>query len=206
MAERTGARRLLLVGDVKDPIPGTPRHVGAQVLDFFERLREGGLSSEVVLGNHDVGLTRYLPPEVAVHPASGWMEDGVGYFHGHAWPSARILRQARVLVAGHLHPGFRLAPTAEAGVTGKHRCWVRGELRPLTRAERRRQRKHPLPRAGSMIILPAFNPLCANTALNREEPQRGRRFLVRRFLARGEARAYLLDGTDLGPIAWSARS
>lgn len=201
-ARATGAGRVLVVGDVKDPIQGTPRHVRAEVIDFFERLARGGLESEVVLGNHDVGLPRMLPPSVAVHPPGGLLRDGVGYFHGHAWPSRALLLRSRTLVAGHLHPGFRLAPSPERSSTGKERCWLRCELAPLTPKERRRKRKHPFPRAGTFLVLPAFNPLCANTALNREVPDRGRRFLVRRFLSRGSSRAFLLDGTDLGPVQW----
>lgn len=201
-SKRTGARRVLLLGDVKDPIRGLPRHIRSEVDEFFGRLLVGGLSVEVVLGNHDVGLTRALPAAVSVHPADGLLREGVGYFHGHAWPSRAILRRAGVLVAGHLHPGFRLAPSPERARTGKEPCWVRTLMRPLTPAERRRKGQHPPPRAREMIVLPAYNPLCASEALNREEPRRGHRFLVRRFLARGVSRAYLLDGTDLGELHW----
>ena len=51
-----------------------------------------------------------------------------------------------------------------------------------------------------MIVLPAFNPLAGTEALNRGRPRLSRSFLFHRFVARGSARAYLLDGTDLGPI------
>ncbi len=200
---RAGARRALLLGDVKDPIRGVPRHVRAELSEFFGRLVDGGLEVELVLGNHDVGIARALPTGVALHPSDGLLRDGVGYFHGHAWPSARMLRGAKVLVAGHLHPGFRLAPSHERSQTGKEPCWLRTILPPLTRTERRRRRTHPLPRAREMLVLPAYNPLCASEALNREEPKRGHRFLVRRFLSRGSSRAYLLDGTDLGEVRFA---
>jgi uncharacterized protein len=203
VAQELSARRLLVVGDVKEPIRGTPRHVRAEVREFFGRLEEAGVSCEVVLGNHDVGLASMLPPGVRLHPAGGLLRDGVGYFHGHAWPSRTLLLRARTLVCGHLHPGYRLAPSTERTATGKEPCWVRAELRPLTPRERRSKRKHPPPRAASFLVLPAFNPLCANEALNRTAPARGRRFLVRRFLSRGSARAYLLDGTDVGTLHWS---
>lgn len=51
-----------------------------------------------------------------------------------------------------------------------------------------------------MIVLPAYNPLAGTEALNRQRPARGRTFLYHRFLSQGSARAYLLDGTDLGPL------
>ena len=52
-----------------------------------------------------------------------------------------------------------------------------------------------------MIVLPAFNPIAGVEALNRRRVSPGRSFLFARFLSKGPARAYLLDGTDLGLVA-----
>lgn len=198
MAE-TGARELLIAGDVKHPIVGTPPALRRVVFDFFARLLSEGVSVEVVLGNHDVGLVRHLPKEVVVHPPSGVVRSGVGIFHGHRWPSDEVLRSER-LVAGHLHPGFRLAATGN-DPEGKRRCWVRAELAPSP--PRKRTRRHAIPNASEIVVLPAFNPIAGVESLNRERPARGRSFLFRRFLSRGVPRAYLLDGTDLGPLPTS---
>jgi len=195
LCRSSGARRLIVAGDAKHPIVGVPGWLRPVVFDFFSTLLQAGIGPEIVPGNHDVGLERYLPKEVVVHAAAGRAVDGLGIFHGHRWPSARVLDQ-RTLVAGHLHPGYRFAPTAEAPL-GKRRVWVRvryarapGLLRPNGRTARARE----------LLVLPPFHPLAGLEALNRERPERGRSFLYRRFLARGEARAYLLDGTDLGPL------
>jgi uncharacterized protein len=191
------ASRLIVAGDVKHPILGTPPPLRPVVFDFFGGLLEQGLDVEIVLGNHDVGLVRWLPREVTVHPAKGIVRHGVGIFHGHRWPSDAVLRAPRI-VTGHLHPGYRLAPTAE-DPAGKRRCWVRSALPPPAPVPRRKRRHAPL-RAREIVVLPAFNPIAGTEALNRERPKRGRSFLWHRFLARGEARAYLLDGTDLGVL------
>jgi uncharacterized protein len=195
--DRAGARHLVIAGDVKHPIVGTPPALRPLLFDFFGRLIEEGHTVEVVLGNHDVGLTRWLPREVEVHPATGIVRYGLGIFHGHRWPSNAVLRSPAV-VAGHLHPGFRLAPTAD-DPSGKRPCWVRVRREPASLRKRRRRRHAPLT-AREVVILPPFNPLAGIEALNRERPARGRSFLFGRFLADGEARAYLLDGTDLGRI------
>jgi metallophosphoesterase superfamily enzyme len=191
------AARVVIAGDVKHPIVGTPPGLRSVIFDFFSLLLANGIGAEVVLGNHDVGLVRHLPREVVVHPATGVVLHQVGIFHGHCWPSNRVLRAPRLIV-GHLHPGFRLAPSPDDPL-GKRRCWVRLELTPPTRPSRRR-RRHIAPRANELIVLPAFNPLAGVEALNRERPARGRSFLYGRFLSRGTARAYLLDGTDLGVL------
>jgi uncharacterized protein len=192
------ADRVLIAGDAKHPIVGTPPALRAVVFGFFSHLLTEGIPVELVLGNHDVGIVRHLPREVTVHPATGLVRDGVGVFHGHRWPSNAVLQASR-LVAGHLHPGFRLAPTVD-DPEGKRRCWVRVELPPPPPPSRR-HRRHAELRSREIVILPAFNPIAGTEALNRDRPARGRSFLYRRFLACGTARAYLLDGTDLGPLA-----
>ena len=197
LARSHRADAVLVAGDAKHPIVGTPTPLRPVIFDFFSELLREGLTVELVLGNHDIGIVRHLPREVLVHPSTGIVRGEVGIFHGHRWPSNTVLKAPR-LVAGHLHPGFRLAPTAD-NPEGKRRCWVRVERTPLS-GKGGRRRRHIEPRAREIVILPAFNPLAGTESLNRERPARGRSFLYRRFLSRGVARAYLLDGTDLGVL------
>ena len=199
LATEVRADAVLIAGDVKHPIVGTPPPLRPVVFDFFAQLLSERIAVEVVLGNHDVGLVRHLPKEVVVHPSSGVVRNGVGIFHGHRWPSDAVLRSGS-LVAGHLHPGFRLAATAE-DPEGKRRCWVRAELAPPPATKRRRRPR--VSYAREIVVLPAFNPIAGTESLNRERPARGRSFLYRRFLRLGPPRAYLLDGTDLGPLPTS---
>jgi uncharacterized protein len=193
----------VIAGDVKHPIVGTPPALRPIVFRFFATLLSSGISVDVVLGNHDVGIVRHLPREVAVRPAAGIVRDGVGIFHGHCWPTNAVLRAPR-LVTGHLHPGFRLAPTLDDPL-GKRPCWVRVEIDPTVPPSRRR-RRHIEPLAREIVVLPPFNPLAGIESLNRQRPARGRSFLFGRFLSRGVARAYLLDGTDLGTIPTQGKS
>jgi len=202
IARSTHSGTVIVAGDAKHPIVGTPPMLRPVVFDFFAELLREGMEVELVLGNHDVGIVRHLPREVVVHPASGVVRGEVGIFHGHRWPSNQVLR-ARRLVAGHLHPGFRLAPTAE-DPEGKRRCWVRVERPPTERPPSHRRKLHVDPRAREIVVVPAFNPDAGTEALNRERPARGRSFLYRRFLSLGEARAYLLDGTDVGGLTLRA--
>lgn len=203
LVRSTHSSSVVIAGDAKHPIVGTPPALRSVVFDFFAELLREGVAVELVLGNHDVGIVRHLPREVVVHPATGMRRGDVGIFHGHRWPSNHVLRASR-LVTGHLHPGFRLAPTAD-DPEGKRRCWVRVESAPPA-AKTTRPRRHIEPQAREIVVLPAFNPIAGTEALNRERPARGRSFLYRRFLARGVARAYLLDGTDLGVLTRPAES
>ena len=196
-ARQSRASGIVVLGDVKHPIVGTPRPLRPVVFDFFSTLLGDGLEVDIVLGNHDVGLTRHLPKEVEIHSAGGYVLEGIGLFHGHRWPSNHVLR-ASTLAVGHLHPGYRLAPSADTA-RGKERCWVRVTF-PEPKPPSRRRRARPPIAAREMIVLPAFNPLAGTESLNRGRPRLSRSFLFHRFVNRGRARAYLLDGTDLGPI------
>ncbi|MGI0053505.1 MAG: metallophosphoesterase [Thermoplasmata archaeon] len=197
VAREEGARGVIVAGDVKHPIFGASAPVGRILFEFFSTLLASGLRVRVVPGNHDQGLARHLPREVEMIEAGGLLRGTVGLFHGHAWPSDR-LGKARTLVAGHLHPGYRLAPGRIDG--GKQRCWIRVALGPSIPPRPRRTL-----RAEELIVLPAFNPLSGIEPLNQKRPASGRSFLFSRFLARGTARAYLLDGTDLGELRLDRR-
>ncbi|MCI4330563.1 MAG: hypothetical protein L3K19_01785 [Thermoplasmata archaeon] len=203
LARARSAKGFLVAGDAKHPIVGVPAPLRPVVFDFFSTLLAEGFTVELVPGNHDVGLARHLPREVVVHPATGVVRHGVGIFHGHGWPSDAVLR-AGTIVCGHLHPAYRFAPTPDEAI-GKQRCWVRVEFPEFPVRPTKRRRRHAELAARELIVLPAFHPLCANEALNRLRPSRGRTFLVRRFLSRGSPRAYLLDGTDVGPVATTIR-
>jgi uncharacterized protein len=196
VASFTRATGVIFAGDLKQPIVGMTPPLKREVFDFCATLLSAGLTVDVVPGNHDVGLVRALPREVRLHPPGGLRVGNVGIFHGHAWPSNRVLRSS-TLVAGHLHPGYRLAPSSE-GPGGKSRCWLRVEFPPPVRD--RRRRKHGPILARELIVLPALNPLTGTESLNRSAPARYRTFLWKRFVLRGSTRAYLLDGTDLGPL------
>jgi metallophosphoesterase superfamily enzyme len=195
VCRRERAGRLIVAGDVKHPIVGAPPWLRPVLFDFFATLLAADIATDVVLGNHDVGLARFLPREVEVRPATGLVVGSVGIFHGHRWPSDEVLASPTI-VAGHLHPGYRFAPSA-AFPDGKRRSWVRVEFPPSPKPKRRR--RHVL-RSRELVVLPAFHPLAGAESLNRERPRRGRSFLYQRFLARGTARVYLLDGSDLGVL------
>ncbi len=196
VARRTRVRGVIFAGDLKQPIVGMSPPLRREVFDFCATLLSAGLSVDAVPGNHDVGLARGLPREVRLHPVGGLRVGKVGIFHGHAWPSNPVLRST-TLVAGHLHPGFRLAPSP-TGPGGKSRCWLRVEFPPPVPA--RRRRKHGPILARELVVMPALNPLTGTESLNRSAPARFRTFLWKRFVLRGATRAYLLDGTDLGPL------
>ncbi len=179
--------RLLLLGDVKHNVPKTSWQERREVPDFLRRL-SAQVKVEVVPGNHDSNLADMAPLGVRVRPSSGFVLDGVGYFHGHTWPDEKIMR-AGLMVAGHLHPAIRLKDPLGHSLT--HPAWARVPI--LAEAV---QEHYGFPGTGEIIVMPAFNHLCGGLPLN--EPIEDPRGPLLAMADWEHARLYLLDGTDLG--------
>jgi Predicted ICC-like phosphoesterases len=182
--------RLLLLGDLKHNVPKTSWQEKREIPDFLRRL-SARVKVEVVPGNHDSNLIDMAPLGVRVRPSSGFVLDGVGYFHGHTWPDEKLL-QADRLVAGHLHPAVSLKDPLGRSLTQP--VWARTHLLPNAVQEH-----YGFASSAEIIITPAFNDLCGGLPLNdlKEDDVHGSLLTMADW---EQARLYLLDGTDLGRL------
>ena len=186
--------RLVLLGDVKHNVPRTSWQEKREVPEFLSRL-SSVVKVDVVPGNHDSDLMDMAPLGVRMHPSTGFVLDGVGYFHGHTWPYESVVAAGR-LVAGHLHPAVRLAdPLGHATVRP---VWAKAQLLASVVADHYGiSRDCPLNR--EIIIAPAFNHLCGGLPLN--EPVKDPHGPLMAMIDWDRARIYLLDGTDIGSLS-----
>jgi putative SbcD/Mre11-related phosphoesterase len=182
--------RLLLLGDIKHNVPRTSRQEKREIPEFLRRLCDR-VMVEIMPGNHDSNLADIAPSGVRVRPASGFVLDGVGYFHGHTWPDEKVVH-ADSLVAGHLHPAIRLPDPL--GHSSSRSVWAKTRL--LSRAV---QEHYGFAKDSEIIVAPAFNHLCGGLPLN--EPVEEMRGPLLAMADWENARLYLLDGTDLGTLA-----
>jgi putative SbcD/Mre11-related phosphoesterase len=182
--------RLLLLGDVKHNVPRTSWQEKREIPEFLRRLC-ARLPVEIVPGNHDSNLADMAPQGARLRPSSGFVLDGVGYFHGHTWPDEKVVR-AKSLVAGHLHPALRLPDPV--GRSPSLPVWARTRLMSAAVEEH-----YGFAAEGEIIIAPAFNMLCGGLPLN--EPVEDLRGPLLAMADIEQARLYLLDGTDLGLLA-----
>ena len=83
--------RLIVIGDVKDSVPGSTKQEYREIPDFFESLFERFGIIDVVRGNHDTNIEEFLPGRVKLRPATGLRIDDVGFVHGHTWPSQDVM-------------------------------------------------------------------------------------------------------------------
>jgi len=187
--ERTGADRLVVVGDLGHAI-GSPFETER---DELERLFSAvDVPVTLVKGNHDGELEPVLADldaDVTVTPGHGVRIGDVGFAHGHTWPSPQVLESA-VVCMGHEHPVVRLED--EVGGNRKERAWLRGSLAV---APFESQYDRSLDVDGDLVVFPAFNDRSGGTWVNVP----GQDFLAP-YLPAGltDAEAFLLDGTRLG--------
>jgi len=211
---------LLVLGDVKHTVATAERMEWHDIPDFFNALKKRVQRISVIRGNHDGNLEPLLPEEIGILPATGVAFDGVGFFHGHQWPSPALLK-CKTLVMGHVHPVVVFRDPAGFRVT--RQVWVKancdgGKLSEVLLRKHRIKversagetfyKLHGMkPKASQLFIMPSFNDFLGGKPLNaRRAVGNSKTEVVTGPVLRSEAvdmraaEAYLLDGTLLGTI------
>jgi len=196
LIEKTGADRLVFLGDVKHKVPGISRQELREIPDFFNHFT-GRLKVDVVPGNHDGGIKACLPKKVRLHKSSGFRLGDFFLSHGHCWP-AEGFSKARYLVSGHNHPHIEFR--SKLGYRWSEPVWVRAKL-DAQNIKKRYGAISPMP---ELIIMPCFNVFAGGVALNRENVNEERKPflgpLINNINTR-YARIYMLDGVYLGELS-----
>lgn len=180
--------RIIMLGDVKDSVPGSTKQEYREIPVFCDRLLDAFSEVCIVRGNHDTSIEEFVPGRVRVHPASGAVIDGVGLAHGHTWPSGEVMSQ-RTLVLGHEHPTVLFRDGV--GARASEPCWMRGRF-----ADSEDSRYARLPE--EFVVVPAFNRLLGGSPMNVEGSDFLGPVLNSGIVDVNGAHIYLLDGVDLG--------
>jgi hypothetical protein len=91
---------LVLLGDIKHSIPSLTRQEYFELPRILDTLRSR-IPLKVFPGNHDIGIESYLHG-TELQPKEGTLLDGVGYLHGHMYPSPHLA--GHLMIIGHHHP------------------------------------------------------------------------------------------------------
>jgi metallophosphoesterase superfamily enzyme len=178
----TGARGLVIIGDVKESVayPGFGEFL--ELKAFFGALAAAGIRMNIAKGNHDgemdrvirnLGLEVGLEKEIFV--------DGVALMHGNAWPSEGAMRK-RYVVCGHMHFAVDSEGKAE-------KAWL--VARPGKGIGDRYKKYNKSIR---LIVVPPFNDMILGSAAGRNAGEKVTLFRQGVFDWK-DARAYGLDGT-----------
>ncbi|MCL1979002.1 MAG: metallophosphoesterase [Methanomassiliicoccaceae archaeon] len=185
------ASGLIVLGDVKDSVPGSTKQEYKEIPVFFERLLERFDRVDVVRGNHDTNIEEFLPGHVRIRPASGMRIEDIGFAHGHTWPSKEVMA-SETLVLAHDHPAVMFRDGVGRQVNEP--CWVRGRFK-----DGGSERYDILPK--NFIIVPAFNRMLGGSPVNiTGEPLLGP-IMGGDLLDLENATVHLLDGLDLGKLS-----
>ncbi|MDR2867009.1 MAG: metallophosphoesterase [Methanomassiliicoccaceae archaeon] len=181
------ATRLVVLGDVKDSVPGSTKQEYREIPDFFQAMIERFNVVDVVIGNHDTQIEDFLPRHVNIHPASGLRIGDVGMVHGHTWPSADVMA-SKTLITAHNHPTVMFRDGVGKRTTEP--CWFRVPFNDSA--------SNYIERPGEMIIVPAFNRLLGGSPVNVVGEGFLGPLMNSGMISTDEAQIFLLDGICLG--------
>lgn len=189
----TKADRLVLLGDIKHFIPYLSLQEMREIPNFLKEISKL-VKVDIVPGNHDGELKKFLSPDVEFHNTTGFRIDNVYFNHGHSWPNKDVL-DSDYLVIGHLHPCIEFKD--KIGFRFIEQAWIklnidkRRLLRRYKSAETDRKVK-----VLKIIIIPAFNRFVGGRPFQQKESNAP---MIRLANARS-AEAYMLDGTEIGKL------
>lgn len=178
---------IVLLGDIKHMIPSSTVQERNDVKAFLESIQTYA-TLHILPGNHDGNIDRLLTSSVHLYPSDGFVFEGIGFTHGHRWPSKEVAH-CTAMVIGHSHPTVML--TDRLGYRTFEQCWLRCSPN-LGRLNDR----YPGSSISQILLMPAFNPLCGGIAVNRD-PLLGP---FGSLIDVDEAEVYLLDGSSLGKV------
>ncbi|MEM5814420.1 MAG: metallophosphoesterase [Candidatus Aenigmatarchaeota archaeon] len=186
----TGAKQVIILGDVKNEYVGTTWGDLTDVPAFFSRLIEK-VAVIVVKGNHDGGIETVVPKGVEIHEPEGFALGEYLFTHGQAWPKKGDL-SAKVLVMGHIHPAVEFW---SSGARSLEPAWVRAPVDKKVLEKKFRCEVN----LENAIIVPAFNHLAGGAAFNAAgfKPIGP---LLSNCVNYKKGDVFLLDGTYLGKL------
>jgi putative SbcD/Mre11-related phosphoesterase len=194
LIQLTKAKTLVILGDIKHKVPGSTIREDVEIPKFLENLKQK-IKVILVKGNHDDKIEGIIPLGVKIYGSRGFKTGKYGFFHGHAWPSKKLM-ECDYLFMGHVHPAIEFRDSF--GFRSVLSIWLKGKLdQELVR------KKYKIKKTGKLnsTILPTFNSILGGAALNRiaKERHTGPLFVNKIFDVEN-SKVYLLDGTYLGVL------
>ena len=198
---------IVLLGDIKHAVPKISWTDRKEVPFFLAKLAKYA-PVYVVKGNHDGHLNKLLPKameqehkqkhehNVYIKSTRGFLFDGVGYLHGHTWPSQDLF-SAKYILIGHNHPRIRLS--SQVHYSSMKPVWIRAKC-----DYEAVKKQYPGLRVGGwndpwVIIMPAFNEICGGITFNSPN-KRLLGPIATKLLRIEDMGAYLLDGMYIGKV------
>lgn len=192
LIEQTKTKILVILGDVKHKVPGASIQELRDIPKFLEYLSTK-VKVQICKGNHDDFLETLIPAGVKLYDSRGFKLGKYGFFHGHAWPSKKLM-ECDYLFMGHIQPAVQFKD--KLGYRFRQQVWLKGKLNQSVI-----KKKYKVRSTGKLniVILPAFNSLLGSLNVVEKGDLSGP-LLTSKAMSLDEMRTYLLDGTYLGML------
>jgi len=188
IVDRTDPDGLVLLGDVKHSIPSITRQEYFELPRILSTLRDR-VPLQVFPGNHDIGIERYLRPG-EICAKEGAIIDGVGYLHGHMYPSPALA--GHLMIIGHHHPLLSLRDSVGCALQSPAYLRAAVNTGALGMAE---QGETGAPTR--VLFMPSFNEIAGYDVIqiirNPISP-------LSRHINPDDTEIILADGTFIGPL------
>ncbi|MBI5347116.1 MAG: metallophosphoesterase [Candidatus Aenigmarchaeota archaeon] len=175
---KTGAKCLIILGDVKHKVPGVSFQEMREIPEFLSLINA---KTTIIKGNHDTFLEKIADVKIK----KSLVIENCFLTHGHK----NVKTNKKIIVIGHNHPQIKFKD--KMGATYVQPVWVHGRSELTTEGRRFGYGKKKI------IIMPAFNELAGGHAINEDFSVMGP---IARKMDIKNAKAFLLDGTDIGRI------
>ena len=188
IVDRADPDGLVLLGDVKHSIPSLSRQEYFELPRILSTLRDL-IPLRVFPGNHDTGIERYLRP-AEICAKDGAVIDGIGYLHGHMYPS--LLLAGHLMIVGHHHPLLSLRD--DVGCALQSPAYLRAgvDTKGLGMAD------DPDGATPTRVLfMPAFNEIAGYDIMH---ITRNPFSPLSRNMVPGTTEIILADGTYIGPL------
>ena len=186
--DTTAPDTLLLLGDVKHSIPTITRQEFHELPWILDQLRDR-IPMKLFPGNHDIGIERYLRDK-ELQSKDGAVIDGVGYLHGHMYPSPELA--GHLIVIGHHHPLLSLRD--EVGCALHSPAYLRADVNTAALGMAADAENATPTR---VLFMPAFNEIAGYDLVqitkNPFSP-------LSRNMLQDDVEIILADGTYIGPL------
>jgi len=168
---------LYIIGDLKHTIVPDNSY-DWEIIPEFMTMISRDIDTTIIPGNHDGSIEGLLPRKVGIADVHGLTighdSDTLGLLHGHAWPSADVLRSS-VIVVGHNHPSLNRIRTVSARLNGRQNRRRSVGFMPVVLRSRLNKNcvrmnigepEDLIDSEGILITLPSFNPLISGIQVN----------------------------------------
>jgi len=146
---KTGAKKLIILGDIKHNIPYASKNERYEIPKFFRELSKLFEKIIVIKGNHD-GKIEPMIHEENIEVKDEFIFNDVLFIHGHKYPSNDAMK-SKIIVMAHTHPTFKLKESA--GIVHNYPCWIIGRI------IKSKLKRYKDIKCEKVIIMPAFNKL-----------------------------------------------